>query len=69
MEKQWTVSIFIDGLTGKFTYHSDQPNPTLAVAVATKEMFKQWIVADPRETRITDVTCERYKYEEESSAG
>lgn len=67
-DKQWTVSIFIDGNTGKFTYHSNQHNPSLAVAVATKEMFAKWIATDPRVTRITDVTCQIYQGEEDEES-
>ena len=66
MKKLWTVNIFIDGNQGKFTYHSTEPNASVAIAVATKQMFAKWIVTDPKNTRITDVHFKPYEVEDEN---
>ena len=52
------VKIFYDGHQGYFVYDSNVPDLYLAVAVATKEMFKQSIWLDPKETRIDEVHVE-----------
>lgn len=64
-EKKWTVTLFIDG-SGKFTYFSNHPNPQMAIAITTKEMFKTWIATDPKVTRLTDIHVKPYEESDEN---
>ena len=49
------VKITYEGGNGTFEYVSNQPDLYVAIAVATKEMFKQCIWLSAQECRITDV--------------
>lgn len=49
------VKITYEGGNGVFSYDSDAPDLYVAIAVATKEMFKQCIWLSAQECRITDV--------------
>lgn len=57
-DSKWLITITYDGGNGKFEYDSDQPDSHLAVAVATKEMFKQCVFLDPKTTRISAINVD-----------
>jgi hypothetical protein len=61
-EKRWRVVILCNNNSETFRYDSTERDSYLAVAVATKEMFKQQPWHLPSETRILAVEVEDMRF-------
>jgi hypothetical protein len=59
MDTKRKIRITYEGGNGSFEYISNAPDLYVAIAVATKEMFKQCIWLHPAECRISNVEVSR----------
>lgn len=64
--KKWRVTILCNNRSETFRYDSTELDSYLAVAVATKEMFKQQPWHLPAETRILAVEIEDMRFIKDS---
>lgn len=65
-QKKWRVTITYNN-DGKFVYDSSEKDSWLAIAVSTRQMFNKCIWLEPKNTRITEVAVEDFRFVKEES--